>query len=747
MSSKKFVSVSFNKLFERKDNNLLDAVAFAVGANRDINQQLIKWFNNSQSITSQNLEAYYSNGSKGINLLPKEVIQTSKIVADINANKQNVANFAGVSPDDLRDFSLFRSGADTPDEIAEARLTTEFTYIPFLKSIDVVKLINLPTGYSGFVFWRHQTILNNSNVNDYIHEVIGFSSGVDIPGFDDDGNIERERSSMSVSVKSTRISDGFITNSIFRVPTDYYDKNNQLNTVTIDTASFEYQGNFVQLNFLEENSILSFSVSNPTNSSSGSWFNSTPQGGESPYDFYPWLPVISNGKKVNSKNFGSDIYTRIKQTSDSINLPFESIVDAVPLIPGEDTTTNDAFIFPAIDLCTKNVHALQYLFDYFMDYYPSLLTDKPLPRSISLLPRTPNGETSFNLYYLRFNFTSIEINTFQGNLPSSNRAGGFNIDFDKRSETDEDDDKSRVVEWNYYLSKQNNNNTYTTIKLTRPSYYTYVVRQRGKTASWEEIEDALNNDSDQCNLRMPIIRERMLAYPANIQSEIAIEAFGLEVGTFTNIDVPWYASGFFSFVLNILAVASVIFTIFTLGASSSLTALLLSLVQLAAVNFVIQILIEELGIGGAFAVIIAVAIGRAGGIAEFGNYLKSALKSAQLLVELTNSLVNIANIYREVQAEQLADEAEDFFNGIAAAQKKIEDYYASAEGALEELNPYYEGLATKDMIVIESPTDFYFRTIHAGNIGAESLQYPTTFVSEALSLESESLEETDFIIV
>lgn len=720
MGTKKFVSVSYNKIFEEIANPLLDAVAFAVGANKDIPTEIIKWINSPQSVTASDMRAFFSFGKNTLNMLPVETSKYQKIIADIDENRQIVSDFTGYAFNEITNLGLNSYPTDSINTIATAVLSARYNYSPFTKTMD------MDAFFADFPAGRGE--ITRTNYTDFDITVTSTNANIE---FDDDNG--DEDSEIIVYLRGVRISDGYVTTARYRIRYDFYRLNqrSQPKTEVIDRATFLYRGNYESVTFLRSSSILKF-----TTDSSGS--------GDSTLEFYPWIPLIRKFKKVEPSNTDPNVYADLTALSNTVNLPHEQLVGSLPLRLNSDTVIDDSSVFCSIDLCTKDVDALQYLFDYFLDYYPSLATNEPLPNDIKLRPKEVTGALAD--YFSQFSFEDLIIRTVNESLESTNRNGGFNIRYTERTETDDEGDES-IVSYSYHLEKSNGDGTYTSIEVIEPRYYTYVVRRRGQAAGQRQLYDAIvrdNANSSQCNIRMFIARQRLEKYTAKVQSGIATHSFGIETGTYTEIDQPWYANPLVQFALQVFAI---VVTILTLDFSGGFAALVFSAIELAAINYVFRLIIEKLAPGEIGALLVAVAIATGTGLREITGYLRNVITDPTALLDAINAVTNIANLYTDVQQQLLAGEQEEFNEDLQAAQKKIKDYYDSVEGPLEELNPFFEGVATKDVIVIESPTEFFFRTTHVGNVGVQSLDFAASYVDNSLRLDSNKFEDTDFIIV
>lgn len=199
------------------------------------------------------------------------------------------------------------------------------------------------------------------------------------------------------------------------------------------------------------------------------------------------------------------------------------------------------------------------------------------------------------------------------------------------------------------------------------------------------------------------------------------------------VKVKWYQTGIFK---AFMIIAAIVITIFTYGSSWQALAAGLSaggVVALAAIQtilmgilesvigaYVFKLFVKELG--AEFALLVAiVAIAYAG----FSNLAEGSNLWADNLLKVGNGLMKGVSSYYGDQIEGLQQEYLEFVSLADQLDKQLKDA-SDALLSSANLSPY--------VVFGEKPNDFYNRTIHSGNIGAQSIAVVSNYYDIALQL-------------
>lgn len=262
--------------------------------------------------------------------------------------------------------------------------------------------------------------------------------------------------------------------------------------------------------------------------------------------------------------------------------------------------------------------------------------------------------------------------------------------------------------------------------------------------------------SDSPNLLIPIDAAivRTMAVPA--REQLLCRALTMMVNTVIVVTSPWYASAGFRIVLMIIAVVITIFSAGTawqaivaaasVGAVALTITVLTMIVQAVVVSMAIKLFVKI--VGPKFALIVAIAAVIYGSTSAATAQLSATW--AENLVRVGASLVNQAATVNQQQIaagiESIVEDAQAF---SAWAQEQL-DGLGDKMQALG-LNPAIVGLNSFDVVKMgpqlvlgESPTDYYSRTVHAGNIGLLSIEMTESFVAVKTQLPSFNQTQENF---
>jgi len=694
-----YLNVSFSRLYQKNLRNLLETVGYAVAAPQDFNPALISYLTNTQAITAGDLAAYYNYGKD----LPWSRAAEKSVINRANIDevklKQELANKFNLTLEDIGAVTGQRWESDVEIEVAMAALTSESGYNPVTNRLsDSVMVnpfynINFPAkAYLDSIYPRIVRLDENDGVQYY------FSTGA----------------YLRIEEQNTGLTKYYSYDSrVEYVPIEFDDdgENERIGEVEIRRVMFEYQGTWYTAYFSPEDSDIT-SVYDVTVSTGNTWA-----------EFYPWIPIKKDWKYSSPKNSGVETYNEIKRLSNIIKLDIDSVVQAVKGSQDQQYI-QDSFVHAGIDLATKEEASLEYLFNYFRDYYPSQVTDKPLPNSIQLLPPYPG----YNGYSIQFSFTHLSILDHQ--VISNPNRGDYNIAA-----------FGVFGSGTYTISKRNPaTGRYTSITLHNPRYTVHIQGSSKAYADARDIGDAIAKNGSVSFVRLPIIEQRVSQLESKKQGLIGIDAFGVEVGTYQEEDVEWYESSFFTFILQFVAV---VITLVSFGTASSFSSLLYNLALQVAVGYIVKVIIE--GVGGDLGTALAVAFAV---LSRDLSNIKVLLKtvSVEAILAITQTVLMVTEIALANEESLLQSEIDEYRAELEAHQERLEAAY-DLLGDPYDPTGFMQGIAEKDLIIVESSSEFIDRTIHAGNIGPLTLGFPERYVDISLDINESLSDEIDYIIV
>lgn len=196
------------------------------------------------------------------------------------------------------------------------------------------------------------------------------------------------------------------------------------------------------------------------------------------------------------------------------------------------------------------------------------------------------------------------------------------------------------------------------------------------------------------------------------------------------VTIKWYQTGFFQFLMIVIAV---VITIVTCGADggSSLAAALSAAGSWAAVWAILEPILIRMVIGMVAAKLFVKILGEEAAFllalvaACYGMYNNISIPYVGDMLNVSTSLLSeVASSYQD-QLAGLAKEYQEFQSFAEEKFKLLED----AQELLEQ-----DSTLSPMVFLGEPPTDYYNRTVHSGNVGARSLDALTYYVDTMLRL-------------
>lgn len=263
---------------------------------------------------------------------------------------------------------------------------------------------------------------------------------------------------------------------------------------------------------------------------------------------------------------------------------------------------------------------------------------------------------------------------------------------------------------------------------------------------WGSYTDVGNDEEDI--LLIPIDRAITKKYSARIRENLYARSLHFIFNTRQIITLKWYQREWFQIFL---IVVTIIIAVLTWGASlaANLTALaagtlsiamaiqlsLIAVLKYLASMVAIKLFVQV--VGGEAAMILALlamAYGIQNGGTFIGETARGAATWATNLIRAASSLLSGVGSYYK-------DEIENIMGEMGALAEQNERDLALIEDAQTLLDR--QTLLSPLTIFGESPAQYFARTTGSGNIGALSLEFPRTYVEQALTLPdfSESIQQ------
>ena len=242
-------------------------------------------------------------------------------------------------------------------------------------------------------------------------------------------------------------------------------------------------------------------------------------------------------------------------------------------------------------------------------------------------------------------------------------------------------------------------------------------------------------------LLVPVDREIMRSISTTKREQIVCRALHILVNTVIVIKSPWYASSVFRAILLVVAVAVTIISMgtawqsivaaATIGTYAVVITIATLVLQYVVVTVAIKMFVKKFGPKVAFiAAIAALAVG------GYNSAAGGEGMWADGMLAMGNGLVKEANAAYGEQLKDIYDDMEQFnqwskgqFDSLAEKREEL------------GLDAQWRGLTGFDYVAMvpqtvygESPSAYYSRTVHSGNIGASAYDLVESYHQYKLQL-------------
>lgn len=504
-------------------------------------------------------------------------------------------------------------------------------------------------------------------------------------------------------------------------------------------------------------------------------------------EFYPFLPIKVGGKGLD-KDFpdltlynGKTLYEHTKELAKTLNLDIDDLVAGLKEGNSNYADTHSAYLFLGANFNSLSTSELSYIFDYFLG------KDKNISEILSttynpielLLAETGIIDKPSPDYYRLFKTDGLEIEIYSGNLLdtliktsyyydnmmteeeldsltatptlvySKNNKKGIifirdviNLDTTMRISLQYKeilkypkytrDFQVRCIRPYYVLDKQISENEWVRLKIINPRVLVYAGKDDNTSVyTRASINELLEEVSLGNELRIPLERNRVNTYSLNIQEELVLRSICIAIVLRNRESVSWYKTHSFNFWLkNVMFCIQVVLLANGIVSAGWLQLVVSTLIGVAA-PFILKAIFEALSpiIGEEAAAVVTIVV------AVVAIAYGTDMDTTQLAMAALNMTASVSNIYTQFSMEEIEELQKESALLDSRVDDLLEDIEKIKEGLMPgELSPFALGLLNKKGIVVETPTEFFFRTIHVGNPGVRTLNYPSTFVSNALQL-------------
>lgn len=251
-----------------------------------------------------------------------------------------------------------------------------------------------------------------------------------------------------------------------------------------------------------------------------------------------------------------------------------------------------------------------------------------------------------------------------------------------------------------------------------------------------------NNHLGDPDLLIPVDRELLLGWNQSDKEALYLHSLHFVFNARDKQEVEWYETGFFKFILT---AAAIVITIISVGQGAPALAaafaaggvyaaavmVATTIVKVLAITEGIKLIAKEIGPEAAMIAALVTAI-----YGGYKGFQAGSVQNAPWATELLMASSNLSKASQELFNDQILD-----------VQKEYGELKLEAEEAYKELEEANKLLDTTGIIdpmsylalqpvtlLGESPTNFYNRTIHSGNIGTAAFDAIHDYVELSLKL-------------
>lgn len=282
--------------------------------------------------------------------------------------------------------------------------------------------------------------------------------------------------------------------------------------------------------------------------------------------------------------------------------------------------------------------------------------------------------------------------------------------------------------------KQISSRLYLEIRVHNPKIRFDIFEDKATIGTGEDDRCVIPLDYDICK-QMPILDREKLYY----------RSLHLIANSRVTVKVRWYESSFFRGLLVIAAVVisfatgGATFQAIATAAAAGATALVLTVLEIVITQLISGYLITEIAtavaelLGPELAALIAAAAIIYGGYQAYKTGGLVTGSTAEKLLSAGNGLAKGSTNALRGMMQDLQTEMEEFQQYRAAKIAELEEAQDEIRNLIS-VDPFVATGMYPAVLFGESPTRYFNRSIHAGNIGPRSMDVVRNYVDVALSL-------------
>jgi hypothetical protein len=471
--------------------------------------------------------------------------------------------------------------------------------------------------------------------------------------------------------------------------------------------------------------------------------------------YFPWAYFRHHGQDAYDIESATSM-GQMKAWCEQLGVSYDQLYDGVHEDPNVDDT-EQSLLLMAINPGHENQACREYLFKHFSALHanalPQVQLDPSLEGKLNAFTSSPSQMQHIrdNRFAMSFQFSGISKRRVPGKIANKNR---YNSHFGILSQDSQNYltqtpigtgvDNAFLEQPGWIYQYQVNDSVYEEIIVYGLRVNYQVHSKKGFAASRQDKELLIPLDSAIVQTMSVPAREQLLC-----------RSLTMMVNTVIITKSPWYASSAFRIILLVIAVVITILSAgsawqtvvaaWGVGIGALAVVIITTIVKTMVISYGIKLFTQAVGPKVALIVALVAVI--------YGNTTAATEASAtwaENLVQMGTSLVKEAG---ELSQQQLAAGLKDIVEDAEAFSAWAQD---QMDGLTDNmlalgLNPAIVGLNAFDVVKMgprlvlgENPSDYYARTVHAGNIGTLAFDMTESFVAIKTSLPTFNQTQESF---
>lgn len=458
-----------------------------------------------------------------------------------------------------------------------------------------------------------------------------------------------------------------------------------------------------------------------------------------PGTFFPFTYFRFN-KQSQITNKTSDSFKTSKKMLKYLKMDYETVAENMDQNP-DIANVEQAMMMMAVPANSGNEVEAKYLFDFFKTVYNNHPIQKPYQAIIDTGNKFTDFAAAFRAEYEALSSTMvISDNRFQLSLSYDGvykkkkvgvigKIGDSKVELKLGSTSQEFTDPSGDVftenfpRTTHLYKRQLTETIYEEIQVVGLKSTYYILDQHHATA-----------DEDDDILLIPINRAISNMYSLPVKEELYGRSLHYIFNSVVITKIKWYQTGLFKYLMIIVAV---VITIVTAGAgfSTIIAAIAAGEIALAAllileivltqllIAYAFKLFVKLVGIKIAFIVAIVAAIAGVYQAIDAGSIAGAPWAS---------ELLSLASGISTAGSAFISDAMEGLIEEYSAFEKEVKEQTKLLDSAKELLDNKIH--LSPFIIFGETPSEFYDRTTHAGNIGIVAIEAIENYVEMSLRL-------------